>query len=235
MRRRDDRDIDAFMQTEQQEDTFVKNLENVQGDERDVVILSVGYGPRIAGSGLDSMHFGPVSADGGERRLNVLFTRARHRCEIFVSFNSGDIDLARTTKEGPRVLKRFLRFAETGTLDLPTPKGDADSPFEEAVAKAITEIGYIADPQVGSAGFKIDLGVKHPDHPGRYLLAVECDGATYHSARWARERDRLRQEVLENLGWTFHRIWSTDWFRNPSREKHKLAEAIEKAMVHHGG
>lgn len=230
--RRKNPELDTFMQDSQREVMFVKNLENVQGDERDVVIISVAYGPRIAASGLDSMHFGPVSTEGGERRLNVLFTRARFRCEVFVSFNSGDIDLARTRKEGARVLKRFLKFAETGQLDFPLPTGgDADSPFEEAVAQAIVDVGYSVDPQVGSGGFKIDLAVKHPNQPGRYILAVECDGATYHSARWARERDRLRQEILEGLGWSFYRIWSTDWFRNPNREKQKLSEAIKRAHV----
>ena len=124
-------------------------------------MVSIGYGPRIAGAGLDSMNFGPVSAEGGERRLNVLFTRARFRCDVFASFNSGDIDLARTTKEGPRVLKRFLSFAETGKLDLPIPTGgEADSPFEEAVARAIRQLGFHVDAQVGSAGFKIDLAVE---------------------------------------------------------------------------
>ena len=234
MKRREDPELDAFVANSEQEPVFVKNLENVQGDERDAIIISIGYGPRTAGGALDSMNFGPVSAEGGERRLNVLFTRARVRCEVFVSFNSGDIDLARTTKEGARVLKRYLRFAETGTLDLPVPTGGgADSPFEEAVARAIAELGFAADAQVGSAGFKIDLAVKHPGQPGRYILAVECDGATYHSARWARERDRLRQEILENLGWSFHRIWSTDWFYNPKRERQKLAEAISLANARH--
>src|SRR5579871_3254880 len=134
LKRRENSELDAYMQKSDREPMFVKNLENVQGDERDTIIISVGYGPRIAGSGLDSMHFGPVSAEGGERRLNVLFTRARVRCEVIVSFSSGDIDLARTTKEGPRILKRFLKYAETGKLDLPfATGGDADSPFEEAV------------------------------------------------------------------------------------------------------
>jgi very-short-patch-repair endonuclease len=230
MKRRDDPELDGFMTNSKQEPVFVKNLENVQGDERDAIIISVGYGPRIPGMGLDSMHFGPVSAEGGERRLNVLFTRARVRCEVFASFNSGDIDLTRTTKQGARVLKRFLRFAETGTLDLPAPTmGEADSPFEEAVAQAITELGFSVDAQVGSAGFRIDLAVKHPTQKGRYILAVECDGATYHSARWARKRDRLRQEILENMGWSFHRIWSTDWFYNAKKEQQKLAQAISLA------
>ncbi len=231
VRRREDGDLDNFISATNKERTFVKNLENVQGDERDTIIISIGYGPRIAAGGLDSMHFGPVSSDGGERRLNVLFTRARVKCEVFSSFSSGDIDLARTTKPGARVLKRFLKFAETGVLDVPVPVGDPDSYFEEAVGKYIAQLNYDYDFQVGSAGYRIDLAVKHPQRAGEYILAIECDGATYHSARWARERDRLRQKVLEDQGWNFHRVWSTDWFHNPNGAKARLAEAIEMAKL----
>lgn len=227
--RRHQPEVDMFM-GKPGEEVFVKNLENVQGDERDVILVSVGYGPRIAGTRLDSMSFGPVSGEGGERRLNVLFTRARYQCEIFVSFESSDIDLARASGEGPRVLKRFLAFAETGVLEQPLATGkDFDSPFEEDVAQTIRSLGYDADPQVGSAGFRIDLGVKDPDAPGRYILAVECDGATYHSALWARQRDRLRQEVLEGLGWCFHRIWSTDWFYRRDDEIARLRTVLDEA------
>lgn len=209
------------------EPAFVKNLENVQGDERDYIFVSVCYGPTSAGGGLPTMNFGPVSREGGERRLNVLFSRARYRCEIFVSFHSGDIDVERSSTVGPGVLKRFLRYGETGQLDMPEPTGlGADSPFEEAVANAIIAMGYEVDLQVGSAGFRIDLAIKHPKRKGQYILAVECDGATYHSARWARERDRLRQEVLEGMGWAFHRIWSTDWFNRPESEKEKLQKKV---------
>ena len=178
------------------------------------------------GLGLDSMSFGPVSSEGGERRLNVLFTRARFRCEVFASFSSSDIDLARTSQRGPEVLKRFLRFGETGSSDLPMPLGGFDSPFEEAVASAISTIGYEVDSQIGSVGFKIDLAVKNPTRAGQYICAVECDGANYHSSRSARERDRLRQSILEGLGWKFHRIWSTDWFKNPEVQKQKLREIL---------
>jgi hypothetical protein len=233
-KRRQNRDLDDFLANPATEPFFIKNLENVQGDERDAIIVSIGYGPRTPGGRLDSMQFGPVSAEGGERRLNVLFTRARVRCDVFVSFNYGDIDLARTTKQGARVLKRYLQFAETGRLDLAAPiGGEPQSAFEEAVARTISELGFSADAQVGSAGFKIDLAVKHPTKPGSYVLAVECDGATYHSARWARERDRLRQELLENLGWSFHRIWSTDWFHQPAKERQKLYEAMALAVARH--
>ena len=225
-------EFDAFA-AQPTEEFFVKNLENVQGDERDVIFISVGYGPRIAGHALDSMAFGPVSAEGGERRLNVLFTRAKRQCRVFVSFDSGDIRVERTTQIGPRVLQRFLHYAETGLIDQAMATGeDPDSPFEEAVALTIREWGYEVDYQVGSAGFRIDLAVRNPDRLGTYLMAVECDGATYHSAQWARERDRMRQEFLESMGWRFHRIWSTDWFRMPEVAKRKLFAALEQAKIH---
>jgi REase_MTES_1575/Protein of unknown function (DUF3320)/AAA domain len=221
--RRRDSVLDAFLREGNKEDFFVKNIENVQGDERDVILISVGYGPSVAGGRLNSMTFGPVNSEGGERRLNVLFTRARVRCEVFASFDPEDIDFSRTSSAGPRILRRFLDFAKNGHLEESAPTGeDADSPFEEDVASAIRNYGFLVDAQVGSSGFRIDLGVRHPDKPGAYLLAVECDGATYHSALWARERDRLRQDVLEHLGWRFHRIWSTDWFYNRPAEMERL-------------
>ena len=202
----------------------------MQGDERDVILISIGYGPREPGKPLDSMAFGPISSEGGERRLNVLFTRARVRCEIFASFGSGDINLERATGAGPRLLKRFFQFAETGVLDEAKPTGaDFDSPFEANVAAAIQSLGYQVEAQIGSAGFRIDLAVRDPANPGRFMLAIECDGATYHSALWARERDRLRQEVLEGLGWRIHRIWSTDWFYRRDEQLRKLKAALDAA------
>lgn len=228
--RRQDPVLDGFLREGRQEDVFVKNIENVQGDERDVILISVGYGPQEPNGRLASMSFGPVNGEGGERRLNVLFSRARVRCEIFASFDPGDIDPSRSIRVGPRVLKRFLQFAKTGDMEEAGATGlEADSPFEEDVAEAIRAMGYLADPQVGAAGFRIDIGVRHPDRPGQYLVAVECDGAAYHGALWARERDRLRQEVLENLGWKFHRIWSTDWFHHRGRELERLRNALDAA------
>lgn len=235
-RRRTDSILDAYLDDRGHEDVFVKNLENVQGDERDVILISIGYGPRHAGQPLDSMTFGPISAEGGERRLNVLFTRARVRCEVFASFGPGEINLERATGEGPRVLKRFLQFAESGILEESCPTGaDFDSAFEADVAEAIGILGYKVDAQVGSAGFKIDLAVRDPSAIGRYMLAIECDGATYHSALWARERDRLRQQVLEGLGWRFHRIWSTDWFYRRAEQLAKLKMVLEAARGQEAG
>ena len=226
-------ELDAFCREAGDEPFFVKNLENVQGDERDVIFISIGYGKDA--SGYMSMSFGPVSGNGGERRLNVLFSRARQTSRVFSSIRHGDIRLDATRHEGPRVLKRFLKFAETGELDVPlVTDREMDSPFEEAVAKALQGHGYRVAAQVGSSRFLIDLAVYDPDDEGRFLLAVECDGARYHSSSWARERDRLRQAVLEQKGWKFHRIWSTDWFYNRDVEVRKLLEAIERARSSRG-
>jgi very-short-patch-repair endonuclease len=218
----------AFFSSGRPEPFFVKNLENIQGDERDVIFISVGYAPDR--SGYMAMNFGPLSAQGGERRLNVLISRARERCEVFSSITADDIDLQRATSRGAAAFKTFLRYAATGDLETPAPTGrDFDSDFERQVARALERHGYEARCQVGTAGFRIDLGVVDPNRPGRYLLGVECDGATYHSSRSARDRDRLREAVLRDRGWRIHRVWSTDWFHRPDEQTVKLIAAIEKA------
>ena len=227
-------ELEAFCREEGtgdgREPFFVKNLENVQGDERDVIFISVGYG-RDA-EGYLAQGFGPVSRDGGERRLNVLFTRAKRQCRVFASISHHDIRLDAARTAGPRVLKRFLKYAETGEMDLPAATGrEPDSPFEEAVAASLRQAGHVVVPQVGMAGFRIDLAVRDPAAPGRFLLGIECDGARYHSSRWARERDRLRQSVLEQKGWTMHRIWSTDWFQRPDAEVQRLLQAVAAAQA----
>jgi very-short-patch-repair endonuclease len=216
-------DVEAF--SPKDERLFVKNLEAVQGDERDVVFISVGYGV-APNQSRPFLQFGPVSREGGERRLNVLASRAREKCIVFSSITAADIP-ADVPLSGARMLRSLLHFAETGKLGAGTLNGgEFESPFEDAVARAIREAGYHVHPQVGVSSFRIDLGVIHPAKPGEYLLGVECDGATYHRARSARDRDRLRQELLEGLGWRLHRIWSTDWFRNPVRETDRLLSAI---------
>ena len=230
LRRKDPSCEQTFFNAHPEEPFFVKNLENVQGDERDVIFISIGYG-RDANGHL-TMNFGPLNQDGGERRLNVLITRARRRCEVFTNLIADDIDLSRTDARGVTALKSYLKYAKTGESDIVIPTdGEADSPFEESVANGLRELDFQVDHQIGSAGYFIDLGVKDPERPGRYLLGIECDGATYHSAQSARDRDRLRQQVLEGLGWRIHRIWSTDWFRAPDRELRKTAEAIEAAKA----
>jgi very-short-patch-repair endonuclease/DNA polymerase III delta prime subunit len=228
--RRQDPSCESFFSGHPSEPFFVKNLESVQGDQRDVIFISVGYGRD--GDGKLSMNFGPLNETGGERRLNVLTTRAKYRCEVFTNLKADDLDLTRTSARGVEVLKEYLKFAETGELGVATAsERGPDSPFEEAVAERIRRQGYEVVHQVGVAGFYIDLAVKDPDRPGRYLLGIECDGATYHSAKMARVRDRTRQAVLESLGWRIHRIWSTDWFRNPNDQLAKALTAIRRAQA----
>ena len=232
--RRRDPSCEEFFAGHPEEPFFVKNLENVQGDERDVILISIGYG-KIDGGYLP-MNFGPLNREGGERRLNVLITRARRRCVVYCNFQGGDLDLRRSRARGVEALKTFLEYAENGVIDIPRVTGrEADSPFETAVAARLRTLDFDVDHQVGSAGFFIDLAVRDPSRPGRYVLGIECDGAAYHSARSARDRDRLRQQVLEGLGWTIHRIWSTDWFRNPDAELGKAEAAIRMARAAAGG
>jgi len=229
--RRRDTSGESFFSDHPHEPFFVKNLENVQGDERDVILISVGYGRTKEGQ--MSMHFGPLNQDGGERRLNVLISRARQTCIVFANFTANDLDLRRTEARGVRALKSFLAYAENGILETESwTADDAESPFEEEVIRNLQELGYELKPQVGVAGYRIDIGVIDKNKPGRYLLGIECDGASYHSARSARDRDRLRQQVLENLGWRIHRVWSTDWFRDFKTELKRVVDAIEKAKLY---
>lgn len=228
--RRTDPSAEEFFSSHPHEPFFVKNLESVQGDERDVVLISVGYGRTE--EGYVSMNFGALNGQGGERRLNVLITRARQCCEVFSNLTHDDIDLSRTSARGVAVLKAFLKYAQTGIDDVPTTgANEGDSPFEDEVAHALRSAGHDVVAQVGSGGFRIDLAVRDPERPGRYLLGIECDGATYHASRSARDRDRLRQQILERLGWTIYRIWSTDWFQNPQRELSRVLAAIEQAKI----
>ena len=207
---------------ERGEHFFVKNLETIQGDERDVILLSVGFG--FDGSRKLSLNFGPLNREGGERRLNVLITRAREKCVVFANFTSRDLNLDENSSFGLRCLKVFLEFAESGRLPLPAySREDLDSPFEEVVSDFLAENGCEVHRQIGCAGYRLDLAVPDPGHPGRYVLGIECDGAGYHSLHVARDRDRLRQQVLEGLGWKIHRVWSTDWYLRPEREQGKVA------------
>jgi very-short-patch-repair endonuclease len=227
---RSEPDVRSFFASDRREPFFVKNLENIQGDERDVIFISVGYA-RDA-DGYFAMNFGPLQNDGGERRLNVLITRAKRRCEVFTSIQSGDIDLNRARSAGAAALREYLAYAEAGSFSAGHATGRGfDSPFEEQVARALEASGFEVVPQVGLAGFYIDLAIVDPNQLGRFLLGIECDGASYHSARSARDRDRLRQQVLESRGWTIHRIWSTDWFNQREDQLRKTVAAIEAART----
>jgi very-short-patch-repair endonuclease len=221
-------EIEKYEQFHLTEPLFIKNLENVQGDERDIILISIGYGKNK--EGFVSMSFGPLNFSGGEKRLNVLVTRAKLKCEVFTNLLSDDINISNSQSEGLIALKEFLYFAQNGRLNLTAETGkSADSFFEEHVANRLRNLGYDVRNQVGSNGFFIDLTVVDIEKPGKYILGIECDGRMYHSARSARDRDRLRQQVLEGMGWKIHRIWSTDWFKNQENEFKRLIEAIEKA------
>ena len=210
------------------EPVFVKNLETVQGDERDVIMFSVTYGPDQ--SNHVTMNFGPLNRDGGERRLNVAITRSRSEMLVFSTLSPDRIDLSRTQARAVADLKHFLEYAERGPAALGAAvhgsMGDFESPFETAVARALRDKGWEVHPQVGVSAYRIDLGIVHPDAPGAYLAGVECDGAMYHSAAFARERDKIRQAVLEGLGWTLFRVWSTDWWTHRAKAIDTLHQAL---------
>lgn len=214
-----------------QEPFFIKNLESVQGDERDTIIFSIAYGKEASGHFI--LNFGPLNRQGGERRLNVAVSRARINVQVVSSIRGSDIDLTRTQSYGVQLIKQYLDFAEKGPVALSSnitvkPEDEFDSIFEMEVCDYLREQGFTVDTQVGCSGFKIDLGVRKPNS-SEYFLAIECDGATYHSSKNARDRDRLRQEILERMGWNFYRVWSTDWFRHQKDEKESLVKAVKEA------
>ncbi|MGM0987792.1 MAG: DUF4011 domain-containing protein [Pseudomonadota bacterium] len=212
------------------ESFFIKNLENVQGDERDVIFIGTVFGPD-PDSGKVYNRFGPLTGMAGKRRLNVLLSRAKEQVVTFTSMKPSDIRSDADKSPGAHMLKEWLEYAATGQLDSGTATGaEPDSDFERHVIQVIEGMGFEAVPQVGVQGFFIDIGVRHPDYPYGFLLGVECDGASYHSSRSARDRDRLRQEILESKGWHLHRIWSTDWFTDALGEKVKLQAAIEARL-----
>ncbi len=228
--REKDPSCEDFFNSANPEYFFVKNLESIQGDERDVIMISVGYFKNQ--NGTLPMNFGPINQDGGERRLNVLITRARYMVKVFSGIKASDFNMEKSKSHGVQLLQWYLDFAERGeaALKQTTKTGSEDyfdSPFEEAVCKTLRNKGYCVKTQVGCSGYKIDLAVRDKDNPGKFLLGIECDGRAYHSCATARDRDRLRQEVLERLGWKIYRIWSTDWFKNPQKETDKLVHYIE--------
>jgi superfamily I DNA and/or RNA helicase/very-short-patch-repair endonuclease len=210
---------------------FIKNLENVQGDERDVIFIGTVYGPEILG-GKVMQRFGPISGITGKRRLNVLFSRAKKKVLTFTSMNPTDIKADENSSNiGAFLLKKWIEYSFTGVIEAGSIRegSEPDSDFEAHVIDQIKSLGYEVEPQVGVRGYSIDIGVKHPEN-GHFILGVECDGATYHSSKSARDRDRLRQEVLEGLGWKLHRIWSTDWFNDPRKETERLRDIIRSLV-----
>jgi hypothetical protein len=202
---------------------FINNLERVQGDERDIIIVSTVYGPDESGNMYQ--RFPLINSETGHRRLNVLFTRARNSLILVTSMTPSQIKVDEASSRGKRILRDYIEYAATGHLPLANESGaEPDSDFERFVIKALLQNGYDAIPQVGVKGFSIDIGVQHKDYPYGFIAGIECDGATFHSTPAARDRDRIRQDILESLGWKIYRIWSTDWFADPSRETARLLD-----------
>jgi very-short-patch-repair endonuclease len=228
-------EIERHFQHELPEPVVVKNLETVQGDERDLIILGIGYGPTDPGANVMSMNFGPLNREGGWRRLNVAVTRARREMIVFTSFDPSMIDLNRTSARAVADLKHFVEFAQRGPRALAElvrgSVGGFESPLEEYVAQGLRAKGWQVVPQIGVSRFRIDLGIVHPDRPGDYLVGVECDGATYHSAATARDRDQVRSGILQGLGWKLLRVWSTEWWVDKEGALGRLHVAIVDLLM----
>ena len=225
-RSRDDAGIAAILSDQGAEGFFVKNIENVQGDERDAIFLSIGFGRTPEGR--LSMNFGPINTEGGERRLNVAVTRARHSMMVVSSILPADIDLRRTDRTGPKLLREYLEYAQSGgTILASMPHKQAE--FEAAVETALRQAGLEVGRHIGRFEYAVDLAIRDPDNPDEYLLGIECDSEFYRNAATARERDRLRGSVLKDLGWRLHRVWSVDWVRSPEREVEAVLKAVAAA------
>ena len=231
---REQPELDWYFADERIEPMVVKNLENVQGDERDVMFFSITFGRDGTGRPIP-LTFGALNRIGGERRLNVAVTRARQELLVYSSFTADQLNTERSQARGVRDLKAFLNYAEKGPSAILSraeeSAGGMESPFEEAVAESLTSYGWQVVPQVGVSGFRVDLGIRHPDKPGAYLAGVECDGATYHRSAVARDRDKTRQQVLENLGWNILRVWSTDWWYDPTNAIERLHNSLNELLT----
>lgn len=220
--------FEKYFTNEKGENFMVKNIETIQGDERDVIFVSIGFG--FDQEGRLSKNFGPLNRDGGERRLNVLFTRAREKCIIFSNFTSIDLHVGDDDPAGLRVLKSFLEYAETKAFVSKMPDYEADEiTFDESVATFLRESGFTIHQKIGCAGYKMDMAIVNEEIPGHYIIGIETDGPQYFNSRVARDRDQLRHDVLSGLGWQLYRVWSTDWYLNPQKAKKNLLDAIEKA------
>ena len=227
-KRRERPEFEPLFSENKDERFFVKNLETIQGDERDVILISVGYG--FDNERKMSLNFGPLNQDGGERRLNVLITRARQKCVVFSNFKASSMKLTANPPHGVRALREFLEYAENLTMGAHTAEEHNAAPFEDAIASFLEENGYVVDKQIGCAGFRVDLAIVDEENPGKYILGITTDGKMYASSKVARDRDRLREQVLEGLGWKLYHLWSTDWYRNRDLGRKKLLDFIEKSI-----
>ena len=228
VKRKEHPEYEPLFSDNKDERFFVKNLETIQGDERDVILISVGYG--YDEDRKMSLNFGPLNQDGGERRLNVLITRAREKCVVFSNFKAYDMNLTANPPYGVKSLKEFLEYAENLTLGTHQVNEFSKEPFEDAIASFLEENGYSVDRQIGCAGFRVDLAIVDDENPGKYILGITTDGKMYASSKVARDRDRLREQVLTGLGWKLYHLWSTDWYRNRDLGRKKLLDFVEKSI-----
>ena len=212
------------------EPLFIKNLENVQGDERDVILFSVGYGPDAEGR--VSMNFGPLNRAGGERRLNVAVSRARYEMIIYSTLRSDMIDLNRTSSIGVAGLKRFLEYAEKGTRStissVPRQLSEATASIETIIADRLRSLGYTVHTDIGCSGYKIDIGIVDTENTSNYQLGIICDGKNYKRTKTARDREIVQNNVLKALGWNIYRIWTMDWWEKPDEVMATIQEAIAR-------
>ncbi|WP_234410390.1 AAA domain-containing protein [Caldalkalibacillus mannanilyticus] len=226
---------------------FVKNIENVQGDERDVIIFSIGYAKNHEGKVYN--RFGTLNQHGGENRLNVAVSRAKEKIHVVSSIEPHELNVANAKNQGPRLLKAYLEYAkavsnveheqvnhvlkqvnEQSNIQKQEGQLHFDSTFEEEVYQQLRAIGYEVNTQLGLSGYRIDLAIIHPNDPQKYILGIECDGAMYHSSKNAKERDVYRQKFLESRGWKITRIWSRNWWRNPTTETERIDQMV-RSMV----
>lgn len=215
---------------ESSEPLFIKNLENVQGDERDVILFSVGYGPDKEGK--VSLNFGPLNREGGWRRLNVAVSRARYEMKIFSTLRADQIDLTRTSAEGVAGLKAFLEYAEKGKAAMAVTPRHAitkEGSLVDIIADKIREQGYEVHTHIGCSGYRIDIGIVHPERKSEYCLGILCDGVNYRAAKTVRDRELIQQDVLRLLGWNIHRVWTMDWLENPGEVLSGIIQAIQEA------
>ena len=212
-----------------EEPVFIKNLENVQGDERDVILFSVGYGPDI--NGRVSLNFGPLNRDGGERRLNVAVSRARYEMKVFSTLKADQIDLKKTSSVGVVGLKYFLEYAGKGTGVLNHSNAMASESIDigTLVASKLRERGYQVKTKIGCSGFRVDVGVVDPDNSSRYLLGILCDGENYRAAKTARDREIVQSSVLKMLGWNICKVWTMDWWENSQKVIDRIEGELEEA------
>ena len=218
--------------TESPEPLFIKNLENVQGDERDVILFSIGYGPDAEGK--VSLNFGPLNREGGHRRLNVAVSRARYEMQVFATLRADQIDITRTASEGVAGVKSFLAYAEKGKIALPNRVSDTTSDnnaFENKLAEKIRAHGYEVHTGIGCSAYKVDIGIVNAANPSEYLLGILCDGKVYNAAKTASDREIVQRDVLGLLGWNIYRVWSAEWWEAPDKVMGGILTAIEKAIA----